>query len=282
MEAFIVVLAVLAQAVKELWGAMIWDVPYVAAAKVTLIFFGVAALALAVLKVAKVTEKPILISTLATALAVGLFLSVWLFNSPEGAAEWGDFVGGFFAVPALIWFIAAVFLQKEELKLQRKELRQQRAESQKIAQEAQSQSKLMSVQAHIAAMEYIEGEISKIRFDLVNEDLELINDRLPLLASMINVDARDFDVLFCAGYLPDTNEFMFGTPDGSGFNISIPEPVMSLLPVIGTSNIEFETPFKPLMVFAKTTGYEEVIVSKISNEVSHRYVHIIEYLFLRP
>lgn|GEM_PF-3244785 len=130
-------------------------------------------------KVVKSKEPAIFWPGRLTIFAIFGAIIVYRFHQPQSAGEWGDFVGGFFAVPALIWFIAAVFLQRQELSAQRqsleaqlKELELQRIEHKKNVIEQEKIAKSLNT----SARKDIQTLLISMREDLKNNMKDFMND----------------------------------------------------------------------------------------------------------
>lgn len=229
----------------------------------------------------KTKERGVLWAGRLTALAILGAVITLRFDVPDGAEKWGDFVGGFFAIPALIWFVTAVFLQMDELQLQRAELKLQREESRKIAEEAQSQSKLMSVQAHIAAMEYIDETISKLDFDTINSYLDDINFKICFELTKIEKSIGVDDII-CVEYVHEERMFCFDIREKSPIYMSNEDLMKNYFSRFGVSFVHVKKNMEELIAFAKITGLEETILTKLISHVDFMHMYFLEYLFLKP
>lgn len=96
-----------------------------------------------------------------TTAALLIFIVFVIFKHPDGAGEWGDLIGGLFSMPALVWFIAAVFLQKKELQLQREELHLTREETARIAKATDIQSKAIISGNRLEAIGFLSRKLNK-------------------------------------------------------------------------------------------------------------------------
>ena len=87
---------------------------------------------------------------------------------PQNASDWGQYVGGPFAFIALLWFVAAVFLQRkdiqlqtQQLTLQRDELELQRVELSRLSDETEKGNQIQASSNFIMSINHRMSELDK-------------------------------------------------------------------------------------------------------------------------
>lgn len=148
-----------------------------------------------------VLSKPdwlIFLATAFTFLAFFFLFFIVLHKEPKDAGEWGSVVGGITAIPAVIWFITALFVQQRELSQQGKLLKDQHKEISRQTGVLLDQTNALKTQNHIALKQHIESLCERFENDEFIKSLneinsELIDDAKSFLGDGIDVRRIDFD-----------------------------------------------------------------------------------------